>query len=99
VSASREFFTIERTHAEFEHKLRQAIFFGRTSGYECPTCLWKETQDAIDRIADEFPNVSFESVPAARQEFGCQLDGRLSERNRLVSEAVIEKIAKRLGYK
>jgi hypothetical protein len=87
VSARREFFTIERTHAEFEHKIRQAIFFGRTAGYECPTCSWRETHDAIDRIADEFPNVSFGTVLAARQEFECQLDGRLSERNRLMFEA------------
>lgn len=98
MSASQEFFTIERAHAEFEHKLRQAIFYGATSGYECPTCLWKETQDAIDRVAAEYPDISFESVLAARHEFECQLDGRLSERNRLIFEAQLEEIAKRHGW-
>ncbi|OMC23371.1 hypothetical protein [Mycobacterium colombiense] len=98
MSASREFFTIERTHAEFEHKLRQAIFFGKTTGYECPSCLWAETQGTIDRLAAEYPNVSFESVLAAREEFARQLDGRLSERNRLIFEAQLEKIAKRYGW-
>ncbi|OBB86288.1 hypothetical protein A5760_06150 [Mycobacterium colombiense] len=97
MSASQEFFTVERTHAEFEHKLRQAIFFGKT-WHQCPTCLWRETQDAIDRIADEYPNVSFESVLAARHDFECQLDGRLSERNRLIFEAELAKIAKRYGW-
>ncbi|QLL06666.1 hypothetical protein [Mycobacterium vicinigordonae] len=98
MSATREFFTIERAHAEFEHKLRRAIFFGETTGYECPTCLYTETQDAIDRIAARYPNVSFETVLAARHEFECQLDGRLSERNRLKFEAQLEKIAERFGW-
>jgi hypothetical protein len=93
MSASRKYFTLERTHAEFEHKIRQAIFFGRAES-GCPTCLDPETQRAIDRIADEYPNVSFESVLSARQEFKWQLDGTHGK----IRAAEIENIAKRLGY-
>jgi hypothetical protein len=93
VSASREFFTIERTNAEFEHKIRQAIFFGR-AWRECPTCLDDETTRALEALAAEYPNVGFESVLATRQEFEWQLDGTHGK----IRSAEIEKIAKRLGY-
>src|ERR1700756_1450937 len=93
MSASQEFFALERPDAEFEHRLRQAIFFGRT-GPQCPTRLDRETQAAIDRIAGEFPNVQFETVLAAHQEFEWELDGT---HGKILAARTVE-ILNQLGY-
>jgi hypothetical protein len=97
MSASQEFFTLERKQAEFEHEIRQAIFFGRTSDVVCPRRLDRITQAAIERIAAEFPNVTFETVLAAREEFQHQIDGTLSEA-RAIQREEMKRIFAELGY-
>jgi hypothetical protein len=60
--------TFERTRTYFDDRLRQAIFIGQIT-HECRTPLDGPTQAAIDRVAAEFPDVTFESVLAAHEEF------------------------------
>lgn len=93
VSVSGSFIP-EDPQIQFERKLRRAIFFGETPQHVCGDSLDEETLQALQAVADEFPNVRFEPVLFAREELERQLDGT----HRKIRLASIEKTAKRLGY-
>lgn len=93
VSVSGSFIP-EEPQIQFVRKLRRAIFFGETPHYVCGDSLDQETLHAMQAVAREFPNASFKSVLAAREELERQLDGT-HDRNRA---AETEKILKQFGY-
>jgi hypothetical protein len=61
-----------------DYYLRRAIFFGERHDVSC-IGLTGQTWHAIGVVAQEFPNVSFESIMLARNELERQLDGRQSD--------------------
>lgn len=62
----------------FDYYLRRAIFFGERHEVSC-IGISGQTWHAIAVVAQQFPDVSFESIMLARNELERQLDGSQSD--------------------
>jgi hypothetical protein len=70
--------TDDERRESFDYYLRRAIFFGERHEVSCIglTC---QTWNAIGVVAQQFPNVTIESIMLARNELERQLDGRQAD--------------------
>ncbi|BBY37846.1 hypothetical protein MMAN_19800 [Mycobacterium mantenii] len=93
VSVSGDFIP-EDPQIQFDRKLRRAIFLGEAPYHICGDSLDQETLQTMQAVADEYPNVRFETVLLARESLERQLDGTHAK----LRAAEIEKIAKRFGW-